>query len=317
VTTLRRPIRLSLVLVKIAVTVGAVWFLLSDASLPRIATLMRDAELPLLGLAAVATVLQILAGAWRWQLVHQLLHGARPDYFPMLRGMSRSILFGQPLPSSVGSDAIRVVTLARDSSVTEALRTVICDRLLGLLSLMVVVVITLPAFEVLVGDGAAFISLEVASITGLIAMGAMVLLSPVLGRLPVVGTAPADLCRAVYSRAGIVPTTLAFVSHGLSVVMFAAIARSIAGDAPVLLIVLVILPAMLVASVPISLSGWGVREAVIATAYGIAGGAPAQGISASIIFGLSSPLVCALFELVTAVAWRRSPQRDKAASGAA
>jgi hypothetical protein len=47
------------------------------------------------------------------------------------------------------------------------------------------------------------------------------------------------------------------------------------------------------------------------------GGLPAAGISASIIFGLSSPIVSAAIELAYVVFGRGADKRGKAASGAA
>lgn len=317
----RRALRLAVTLGKVGVTVGAVWLILRSAPLAEIGDLLLRASPVWLVLGAVATLLQLLAGAWRWQLVHHLLGGARVAFGPMFRGFCRGMLFGQLLPSSIGSDAIRAVDLARGSSLTSAVRSVVCDRLLGLAALLLIVTLTLPLFAALIDHDTAFAALAAASVTGLGAIVLIMVGATWVGRLPVIGgLAPyigGDLRQTLLSPEGRLPVLLAVLSHALSIAMFAAMARATGGTTPLLLLALIVLPAMLVASVPVSLGGWGVREAVIASAYGMTGGLPAAGVSASIIFGLSTPLLCAVVELGCALLGRGAARRDKAAPGAA
>ena len=313
--------RLSMTLLKIAVTVGTLWLVLASTSLSKVGQIIAHADPLWLGVAASVALLQLLAAAWRWQLLHRLLTGAHLPFGPMLRGLSRGLLFGQLLPSSIGSDAIRAVALARDTGLAAAVRSVLCDRLLGLFALLVTVSATLPLFAALVDAGTAFLSLTFAALGGLAVMLLMIMLSSRLVRLPIVGRVAAcaagDLSQVVCSLSGALPMALAFLSHGLSILLFAEIAHSIGGAIPLTSVLLIVPPAMLVSSLPISLGGWGVREAVIASAYGLIGGLPAEGVGASIIFGLSSPIVGAGVELASAMLRRNLGRRGRAASGAA
>lgn len=308
-------------LLKIVVTLGAVALVLRTASPARIGAIMLQVDPLWLGMTAVATLLQLLAHAWRWQLVHQALSGVRVGFGPILRGFCRGTLFGQPLPSGVGSDAIRVVAMARDMSLISAVRSVVCDRLLGLAALLLIVGATLPLFAMFVDHGPAYVGLAITTVGGLGVMAVLVIMAGHLGRVPVIGrVAPyvgGDLRVITRAPSGGMSWLLAAVSHVLSVAMFAAAARSVGDTTPLLLVALIVLPVLSVASLPVSLGGWGVREAVIATAYGMIGGVPAAGVSASIIFGLSSPIVSAGIELAYVLFGRRADKRGKAASGAA
>ena len=309
------------VILKIAVTVVALWFVLWNASPSRVAEIVIHADPVWLAVVASAALLQLLGGAWRWQLVHRQVAGRLLPYGAMLRGFCRSLLFGQLLPSSVGSDAIRAMALARETGLVAAVRSVVCDRLLGLLTLLAIVAATLPLFGALIADGKAFASLAIASLGGL---GLMLLLMCCAGRLirikritGLAAYAGGDLRDIVFSSSGAAPVGLAFVSHVLSVLMFAAAVCSVGDETPPLRVLLIVPPAMLVSSLPISLGGWGVREAAIAYACGWVGTIPAAAVSASIIFGLSSPAVSAVIELAAVLFHRNSAKPGKAASGAA
>ena len=50
---------------------------------------------------------------WRWQIVIELLGGPAIAVAPLAIALGRSMLIGQPLPSTVGGDVVRVVVLSR------------------------------------------------------------------------------------------------------------------------------------------------------------------------------------------------------------
>jgi uncharacterized membrane protein YbhN (UPF0104 family) len=88
-----------------------------------------------------------------------------------------------------------------------------------------------------------------------------------------------------------------FLSHLVSVFLFVALVRSVDGSVPFTAGALVILPALLAVSVPVSLGGWGVREAAIASGFSLLGADIVPAMTASILFGLSGPLSGAAIEL--------------------
>jgi glycosyltransferase 2 family protein len=57
-------------------------------------------------------------------------------------------------------------------------------------------------------------------------------------------------------------------------------------------------PVMLITMLPISIAGWGVREATMGLAFGYAGLATAEGVNVSLLFGCVSFIIGAFGGLV-------------------
>ena len=98
--------------------------------------------------------------------------------------------------------------------------------------------------------------------------------------------------------------------HVLTAVIAWCVVRSIA--APVLFsqIFQLVPPVMLITMLPISIAGWGVREATMGLAFGYAGLMTNEGVNVSLLFGAVSFFVGVIGGLV----WILSP--EKAAQGA-
>ena len=113
------------------------------------------------------------------------------------------------------------------------------------------------------------------------------------------------------SRAGPKIAILSFLVHILAVVVAWCVVQSIA--APVLFgqVFQLIPPVMLITMMPISIAGWGVREATMGLAFGYAGLITSEGINVSLLFGTVSFIVGVFGGLV----WIFSA--EKAAKGAA
>jgi hypothetical protein len=74
--------------------------------------------------------------------------------------------------------------------------------------------------------------------------------------------------------------------HVLAVVIAWCAVRSIAAPADFEQVFLLIPPIMLITMMPISIAGWGLREATMMVAFGYAGLAQMDGTVVSILFGL-------------------------------
>ena len=118
--------------------------------------------------------------------------------------------------------------------------------------------------------------------------------------------------RVIFSRErGPKIAVLSFLVHLLAVVIAWCVVRSIA--APVLFgqVFQLIPPVMLITMMPISIAGWGVREATMGLAFGYAGLMTSEGVNVSLLFGAVSFIVGAFGGLV----WIFSA--EKAAKGSA
>ena len=113
--------------------------------------------------------------------------------------------------------------------------------------------------------------------------------------------------RVIFSRRhGPKIAVLSILVHVLTAVIAWCVVRSIA--APVLFgqIFQLVPPVMLITMLPISIAGWGVREATMGLAFGYAGLVSNESANISLVFG-------AVNFLVGAAGWVLSP--EKAAQG--
>jgi uncharacterized membrane protein YwzB len=118
--------------------------------------------------------------------------------------------------------------------------------------------------------------------------------------------------RVIFSRQrGPTIAVLSVLVHVLAVVIAWCVVQSIA--APVLFgqIFQLVPPVMLITMLPISIAGWGVREATMGLAFGYAGLITIEGVNVSLLYGAVSFIVGAFGGLV----WVFSA--EKAAQGSA
>src|SRR5689334_18945397 len=99
-------------------------------------------------------------------------------------------------------------------------------------------------------------------------------------------------------KTGLKIALLSLSIHVLAVVIAWCAVRSIAAPADFEQVFLLIPPIMLITMMPISIAGWGVREATMMVAFGYAGLAQMDGTVVSILFGLVYFIVGGLGGLV-------------------
>lgn len=278
-------------LVKVLLSLALVWWCFRSVNAEEVlATLSRiDAE-------AVAACLAFLIGhtllsAWRWRLVCRALHVAAPAPRDALRWTALSVTLSQALPSTVGGDAYRIGALAGQSGWPAAARSVIHDRLTGLWVLGVLataggaVALWLAGWSgevVLLCLGAAFAVLGAAALLRLPAMAAEAAAFRTLlrdGRLFMI-------CVAI---------------HGMTLGAFASLSAGLQPASDLWWQAALVVPGvMLVAAVPISLGGWGVREGTMIVALGLFGVAAGEALALSVAYGLMLLVTGALGALVWA-----------------
>ena len=118
--------------------------------------------------------------------------------------------------------------------------------------------------------------------------------------------------RVLFNRArGPLVVFLSLLVHVLTAVIGWCVVQSIAAPVGFGEIFVLIPPVMLITMMPISIAGWGVREATMGLAFGFAGLAANEGVNVSLLFGAVSFIVGAFGGLV----WIFSA--EKAAQGSA
>jgi uncharacterized membrane protein YbhN (UPF0104 family) len=298
-----------------AVSVGLLYFALSGVNTAVLGARLADLRPAWLAAAIVLALVQLALLAPRWRRIAQACGAELPLGRAFQLGLIAAF-FNQVLPSTVGGDAMRIWLFARrGQGWARATHSVLLDRFIGVLALAILVVVCLPWSMTLVQSSIgrmALLAIGFGSIGAAFAFIALGYLQwDFLQRL-----APlrhlhqmSVIARQVLSR----PADAGFVI-GLSLVIHlitAGIAwcAAQAVDAPFgfLDAVVLVLPVMLISTVPISVAGWGVREKSLVLAFAYAGLSESNGFLVSVLLGATMIAV----GLVGGIVWLTSSDRAK------
>ncbi len=268
--------RLLYTVLKLIVSAALLWFVLRGTDLTRLWERVREMELGWLALALGTYTLMMLIGVWRW---HGLLRAQHVNVGRrrLIESMWVSLFFNNFLPSNIGGDVIRIADTARAAgSKTLATTIVLVDRGLGLIALLLVATlgsaaalaggITVPGARwlwILSGAGvlAAFPALVKPGIVSRLLAPLRALQHPWLDER-------AHRFERAFARFRERPSALIMAFLGAIcvqagiVVFYALTARSLAIPLPVLLCAVLVPVSLVVQMAPISIGGFGVREAV-------------------------------------------------------
>jgi hypothetical protein len=277
------------------VTVLAFWVVLRSIDLGAVVDLIGRAAPLALGAAGLVVVAQFAVLVWRWQLVIHILGGKAVGFGPLALLLGHSFLIGQVLPSSVGGDVARTVLLSRSAGAAAAARSVICDRLLGFVALALLVIPTVPVIVEMIGSVTPFLTLTICALGMMTAVALVLAYSQTYG-LPWLGrhlaTVAGDLRITLrFGKIGLLAMALSIGSSLLGVLLIYIIGSAIGADLRALDCLVLVPPALLVSALPISLGGWGVREGAFVAAFSLVHADPAAVAAASVMFGLTTPLV--------------------------
>jgi glycosyltransferase 2 family protein len=311
--------RILLSTLKILVSAALLYLALRKANFSDLASRINIASLGWIGMAIAVTFLQIFVGVLRWREVSAEC-GAPLGTMQAMRYNVIGAFFNQTLPSSIGGDAVRLWLVARGGAGWRAATySIFVDRAIGLVALAVIIVASLPWSSRLISDPhgrSALLLVDFAALAGGVGFLA-------LGRLPWPwlkrwwGTHHLHACsvianRVIFSRKhGPKIAVLSVLVHVLAVVIAWCVVQSIAAPVVFSQIFQLVPPVMLITMLPISIAGWGLREATMGLAFGYAGLMTNEGVNVSLLFGAVSFIVGACGGLV----WIFSA--EKAAQGSA
>ncbi|HBF56448.1 MAG TPA: lysylphosphatidylglycerol synthetase family protein, partial [Afipia sp.] len=184
--------------------------------------------------------------------------------------------------------------------------SVLVDRAIGLIALALIVVASLPWSYDLIGSPRgrlALLLVDVAAISaglGFLVYGALRWnWLKTLWPLRHIHACAVIANQVIFNRSsGPKVAVLSLLIHVMAVVIAWCAVRSIAAPAAFEQLFLLVPPIMLITMLPISIAGWGVREATMMVAFGYAGLAPTDGTVVSLLFGASSFVVGAIGGLI-------------------
>ena len=300
---------------KFLVSGGLIWLLVDGIDLGAAKDRILGADLKILGLVLLVSVVQILICVVRWRAVLDAINAVL-SFVEGLRLYLIGFFFNQALPSSVGGDAVRVYKAYKGGmSLGCAINGVMLERVAVVLGLVLLVVLATPFFIDRVGPDEAAWIVPAVSVLGFGGLAGLVFLM-FLDRLP-----------STFSRWRVVRGVAVLAADTRRVFLsplhsFKALGWSLAGHVNVALAVylmgvsigleitwldcmVLMPPVLLVMTLPISIAGWGVREQAMVTAFGLIG-VPGEGaLALSIMFGLLG----LLFGLPGGIVWLMSSDR--------
>lgn len=262
------------VAVEAVVSAVVLGLLLRWAGLHEVARTLRGTDLAWFLPAVVVSAATVPVMALRWQLLLEAKHVSVPVAW-LTRTYFVALFAGQFLPAAIGGDAVRVVELGRRTGdAPESVASVLIDRLVGLVSLVVLAIVAV----LVSGPGGRFGVVAVEGAFGVAAAAALLLLFSgrlrgavarwleprASGRRLAAGGRFYEALHAYRAhRATLVAVgVLALVVQAARVGVIWMLARALGlhvPDSVVLLAGPVVFAAL---ALPVSLNGIGVREAV-------------------------------------------------------
>lgn len=295
-----------LLLLKAAVSILLLYLSLRSVHLDAVAERLGRIDVGWISAAAILLGLQVVLLAVRWREIAAAA-GAHVALPPMVQMSFVATFFNQVLPSTVGGDAMRIWLLARKGGGwTSATYSVLIDRVAGVLVLALIVTVCLPWTLTLIQDPVAravVILIGSGAVGGAAAFLAIGLLPRQWFDRFLLTRHLAESSRVAWRLCGMTGGALIVAACSITIhIVTVAIAwccmKAVAapvGFAPILFL---IPPVLLIATVPISIAGWGVRESSMVVAFSYAGLAQSDGLMLSILYGATSFAVGAIGGLI-------------------
>lgn len=282
-----------ILLLRIVVSLALLYFALRGINFAAIRMRLSQINIGWIVVAVAITIGQIFLGALRWQAISARC-GAPLKTTTAFRYNMIGAFFNQTLPSSIGGDAVRLWLVGRTGVGWRAASySILTDRAVGFIALALIIVASLPWSYGMIADEkgrAALVLVDAAALS----VGAGFL---IFGRLPANWltrwwpTRHVHACSEIANQvifnkqSGAAIAALSLTIHVLAVGIAWCAVRAIDAPAGFMQLFMLTPPIMLITMLPISIAGWGVREATMMVAFGYAGLAPADGTVVSILFG--------------------------------
>lgn len=271
-------------LAKLAVSSGALALIFRKAEPGHVLPLLRSVGLPVFGLAVLLYIVMQMLSTARWRMLMQ-------ERFPFGKLFALYMIgsfFSSFLPGLVGGDAVRAYYLNKDArDLSATLGAVFLDRYIGFVSLMLIGMLAFPFSLPSFGDSpyrwlmpAVFLAF---------ALGSVLFFWLRIGRRFGVIARFYEYFGFISGRKGTIAAAL-LISGGIQLLNFLSvlvIALRMGADVS-LLELSVFLPLVIaISSMPISISGIGVREGSFVILLGMIGVSPEVATSLSLAWFLS------------------------------
>jgi glycosyltransferase 2 family protein len=278
--------------VKLVVSIILVRWLINNVDSASMIRTFRSFHWSTFVLAFASLWCAYILGAWRWKYILLKREFAPFRFMDSLLIVAIANFLNQGLPGSIGGDVYRGFALTRlGFSRNWAIQSLLLDRAFGLFFMGALGVLSLFSFDVVFLNQKELFPMYF--VLGAICIGFIIFCQ--LDRLPVTGklrrlVSPIQSMASV-SRKLFQLHNMCFIIVGFALTIFLYLpvylfARDLGYPLP-LSAVLFVLPAVfLLASLPISFAGWGVREVAFVSLFKFFGLTSEQALSLSVAYGL-------------------------------
>jgi uncharacterized protein (TIRG00374 family) len=285
-------------LARIAVAIALTGYVLWKSDPAQVIDVSAHADLRWIALACALVVVDRVLMAYRWwMLLCAIDEGRRPPASVVLRIFFVSTFVGTFLPS-IGGDLYRAYSLARqDVSGAQAAASVLMDRLLGVVSIMVMAIVGLFLVRSLLADRSLLLALAVAAVVCVIAVSAIFservasFCRAIAERLPMARAQRlgAELISAVrryrYSHRELsVVLVLSIAVQILRIVQAFCLGRAIGIALPPTTYFALVPAILLIMLLPITVSGLGTGQVAFVGLFGEVGVARPEAFALSVLF---------------------------------
>jgi uncharacterized membrane protein YbhN (UPF0104 family) len=292
--------RYAILALKIAVSVVLLALLFRNTPVGELWDSVRRASLLWLGIALLLYFVNVLLSVWRWHLLLEAQSIAASSRM-LLGSYLVALFFNNFLPSNIGGDVVRIRdTSPAAKSKTVATTVVLADRVIGVMMLALIAAIGATMAVELEGRGAGpfWPSWLWAGFATVAAVAAPAVLAPDgVGRLlqPLTVLHPEWIGDRIDSFTGALwrfrerPASLAgcflgaFLVQATTVVFYAAITYALGIPIAVWHLAIIVPISFVIQMVPVSLNGFGIREATFALYFSQIGLPKQSGLLMSLV----------------------------------
>ncbi len=277
---------------------------------------LRSLNAAPIALAVAITLLWLsVLSALRWMIVIAAL-GSRLSFGRAMQIVLIGSFFNQTLLSLIGGDAVRVWYGYRAGlDLPIAFKTVILDRLVGIATLLLVIAVSLPWTLEIVTDSTARRALWIVVVAGMLVFSLLLALSWLpasFHRWPAVSATVRMAAEArgfvQQVRYSVPVVMLSVITHCLAGLVVFIIACAIDVQIRIIHVLILTQPVMLIAMLPISIAGWGLREGAMVVAFGFVGVQSSASFLVSVMFGVVGLLASLPGGLIWLLSGRTAPE---------
>lgn len=288
----------AILIAKTALSAGLIWYVLAHADLGDLFEIMSGIDLGWLAVSVAAMGGHLATCFLRWQEIITGL-GGRLGLRPIIVSYYGAMFVNTFLPGTVGGDLLRMFYAARHGLGSQtAIHSVVLERVATVLGLLVLTSVFTPLLATAIDETWLLVGFNIATVgaaIGLFAFGHLYQQIPKFTSwkpMLLIASFGEDTRKLFLRLTPCVRVlTMTNISHLFSGICIYALAMGLGIEVSFWLTVAVAIPVLLLAGLPISVNGWGVREGAMVAAFAPLG-VPVEGaLSVSILFGILSTVV--------------------------